>query len=381
MRTRPALVVLPALLALLTVLPAAGGAGPARDGAPLIEIAILLDTSNSMDGLIDQARSRLWSIVNTLATAKHSGKHPVLRVALFQYGNSTLPASENFIRLVRPLSDDLDALSAALFALTTRGGDEFCGAALEAALDRVAWTAGAHYQAIYIAGNEPFTQGPVAYEAVCRRAIAKGIAINTIHCGAESEGRQGRWDHAAALTDGRFCVIDQNAAIATIPAPQDVRLSELSIRINATYIGYGKRAAEGKANQFVQDSNAAGSGPAAPAERALAKSGVAYRNSHWDLCDALDDGTVDLSKLRDEDLPPDMRTMSPAERRAYVAGKKAERAAIAAEIRRLAADRERFLAAERMKLAGRDASTFESALRALIREQLARRGFVLESVE
>ena len=35
---------------------------PKRDAS--IQIALLLDTSNSMDGLIDQAKSQLWSVVN-----------------------------------------------------------------------------------------------------------------------------------------------------------------------------------------------------------------------------------------------------------------------------------------------------------------------------
>ena len=35
-----------------------------------IQLALLLDTSNSMDGLIDQAKSQLWKIVNELATSK-----------------------------------------------------------------------------------------------------------------------------------------------------------------------------------------------------------------------------------------------------------------------------------------------------------------------
>jgi hypothetical protein len=35
-----------------------------------IMLALLLDTSNSMDGLIDQAKSQLWKIVNELASCK-----------------------------------------------------------------------------------------------------------------------------------------------------------------------------------------------------------------------------------------------------------------------------------------------------------------------
>ena len=38
-----------------------------------MQIALLLDTSGSMDGLIDQARTQLWKIVNELALAKRNG--------------------------------------------------------------------------------------------------------------------------------------------------------------------------------------------------------------------------------------------------------------------------------------------------------------------
>jgi hypothetical protein len=88
-----------------------------------VDVAILLDTSNSMDGLIDQARSQLWTIVQQFARAEKEGKTPELRVTIFEYGNSGLPASEGYIRQVVQLTDDLDKVSEALFALKTNGGD------------------------------------------------------------------------------------------------------------------------------------------------------------------------------------------------------------------------------------------------------------------
>ena len=59
--------------------------------SPRIQIAILLDTSNSMDGLIDQARSQLWKIVNELATASKDGDEPVLEVALVLSSSTSPP--------------------------------------------------------------------------------------------------------------------------------------------------------------------------------------------------------------------------------------------------------------------------------------------------
>ena len=72
---------------------------PAKDQT--IMIALLLDTSNSMDGLIDQAKSQLWKIVNEVAAAKSGdGKQPNIKIALYEYGNDGLSSDEGFIRQV-----------------------------------------------------------------------------------------------------------------------------------------------------------------------------------------------------------------------------------------------------------------------------------------
>ena len=55
-----------------------------------IKVALILDTSNSMDGLIDQAKSQLWSVVNELAKARCDGQIPDLEIALYEYGNDQL---------------------------------------------------------------------------------------------------------------------------------------------------------------------------------------------------------------------------------------------------------------------------------------------------
>jgi uncharacterized protein with von Willebrand factor type A (vWA) domain len=49
-----------------------------------IQLALLLDTSNSMDGLIDQAKSQFWKIVNEFATTKKNNQPVDLFVALYE---------------------------------------------------------------------------------------------------------------------------------------------------------------------------------------------------------------------------------------------------------------------------------------------------------
>jgi len=55
---------------------------------PLVQVAVLLDTSNSMDGLINQARSQVWKIVNELVSSEKSGSKPLIEVALYEYGTT-----------------------------------------------------------------------------------------------------------------------------------------------------------------------------------------------------------------------------------------------------------------------------------------------------
>src|SRR3954471_11370743 len=74
-----------------------------------ILLALLLDTSNSMDGLIEQAKSQLWKVVNELAAAKCTdGSRPSIKIALYEYGNDNLSPDEGYVRQVNGLTDDLD---------------------------------------------------------------------------------------------------------------------------------------------------------------------------------------------------------------------------------------------------------------------------------
>ncbi len=82
-----------------------------------IQLALLLDTSNSMDGLIDQAKSQLWKIVNELATTKKDRQPVDLYVALYEYGKDAIPAQEGHLRNIVPFTQDLDRISDELFKL------------------------------------------------------------------------------------------------------------------------------------------------------------------------------------------------------------------------------------------------------------------------
>jgi hypothetical protein len=356
---------------------AAQSSAPA-DNTPRIDIALLLDTSNSMDGLINQARTQLWQIVNEFEGVRRGDVRPVVRVALYEYGNQSLAAESGYIRQVMPLTTNLDEISEKLFALTTNGGEEFCGQVIQRAVEQLEWSdAPGSMYAIYIAGNEPFTQGPVDYKAACQAAAAKNITVSTIHCGSPEEGAQGMWAEGAKLADGQYLVIDQNKVEPQIEAPQDKELAELNAELNKTYCAYGGEAdrATAVARQQAQDSNAAQAAPAAAASRAATKAGANYRNASWDLVDAVCESQVELDKLPKEQLPEELRELSTDELKQHVEKLRAQRVEIQSKIKALAAARSQYIAAERAKLAESGGNSLEAAVRGSIRHQAVESGF------
>jgi len=340
------------------------------EAAPRIQIAILLDNSGSMGGLIDQARTQLWKIVNQFATTRHEGQIPNLEVALYKYGES------GPVRLV-PLTTDLDRVSEALFAIPVSGGTEKCGETIDAATKQLAWSESAgDYKAVFIAGNEPFTQGDVDYVEACKAAIGKGIIVNTIHCGDEQTGINTKWKHGAELADGAFMVIDHTQAVVHVATPFDDELAKLNSELNGTYIAYGARGRERAEAQAAQDANAAGIGGGAGLDRAAAKASVAYKNAHWDLVDAADAEGFKLEDLKAEDLPEAMREMSLEEREAYIAEHAAKRAELREQIKSLAAKRNGYIAKERQKQAEETGEeTLGDAMLRAVNEQLNEKGY------
>ncbi len=341
--------------------------------SPLIQMAILLDTSNSMDGLIDQAKAQLWSIVNEYAIARQHGKAPRLELALYEYGNDGLKSETGYIRQVLSLTDDLDKVSEQLFALKTNGGQEYCGWVIERAVADLAWSKNTNdYKVIFIAGNEPFTQGKVDYKKSCKAAIEKGVIVNTIHCGDYETGVKQSWSDGAKLADGGYLHIDQNRKAVYVAAPQDEAIVRLGTELNSTYLAYGRWAEEGVQLQIAQDSNAKLASSSAPIQRSISKSTSNYDNSRWDIVDAIENKNLELAELKKEDLPDAMKDMTLEEREAYVKEMGEKRQTIQKQISQLNVERQKFVAEEMKKLADKGEDTLEAVIIKLVRQQAAR---------
>lgn len=359
-----------ALIALALALVAAPARpAAAADQKPHIDMVFCIDCSGSMGPVIDTAKRKVWAIVNEIAKAKPA---PVLRIGLIGYGNAMGPFR------TFPLSDDLDDVYKNLMTFKDEGwGDEYVGLAVHRATIDMKWSDSKQLlKVIYVVGNETARQGPEDYDytRTTPAAIKAGITVNAVYCG--NAGGQDTWQQMARMADGQYLAIAESGGAVAIATPYDKDLDALSTKINSTYLAFGNEGRLRQHNQMAQDSNArTAGGHASSADRALAKSSLQYNNRLWDLVDASKEKDFDWTKLKEDQLPPEMKKMSLAERKAYVAKKTAERKAIQEQIKDLSAKRETYIQAEMKKKGQSGDKALDAAVRKTVVEQAQKKGF------
>ena len=340
--------------------------------APAIDLALCLDTSGSMDGLLDAARQKLWAIVNDLALAEPT---PKLRVALLTFGNDGHPAEGGWVKLDVPLTEDLDLVSQQLFALTTNGGTELVGRVLATANASLDWSPAADaLKLVVVAGNESADQDQqVRFGDACRLLIERGITVNAIYCGNPADEIAPGWLEVAKRADGHFAAIDQQNGTVVIATPFDGELAALSTAINDTYLPYGAAGEVAWMNQRAQDANAVNCNSATAAARANTKACKLYV-CDWDLVEQVKTGQLKLEEAKKEELPEKLRELSLEQRQQCIDAPWAKRTALKEKIQAVGAKRDAHVTAELAKLGMEESSAFDRAVRDALRAQAQAKG-------
>ncbi|MCE9530451.1 MAG: VWA domain-containing protein [Planctomycetes bacterium] len=373
-----------AIAVAVLISPSIGRAAPAPAPAPAevtgkhIDVAICLDTSGSMNGLIESAKLKLWTIVNDLAKIQPT---PVLRVSVYQYGHDSLNANDGWVRKELDLTNDLDEVYKKLNAFRTGGGTELVARVTQSALNDLKWSEDKDaLRLIFVCGNEPADQDKqVTLASVAEIAKKKGVFVNTIYCGRAAHPESNLWKDFATMAGGSYSNIDQNAAQTqvVIKTPQDEELLKLSTQMNATYVVYGGKNGDArKENQAAQDSNAAKASPAVAIDRTVTKNSALYRCDTWDLVDRMkNDAKFDIKSLKEEELSDELKKLKPEERVEFVKKKAAERDALRKKIDDLTAKRATYIQEEMKKQPKSEKDkSFDEALRSTIRTQAATKG-------
>ena len=358
---------------------------PIVDTNAKIQVAILLDVSGSMQGLLEQAKSQLWNMVNTLGKAKCDGINPNVEIALYEYARPSNGQSNGYVRQVNSFIGNLDSLSENLFSLTIDGSEEYCGQAILNATTELNWDANKNtYKVIFIAGNEDFLQGTIQYTEACKKAKEKGVIVNTIFCGDKMQGIKEHWNLAGECGQGSYTNINSNAKGEEIATPYDSLLYVYNTKLNGTYVAYNARGYGAKNKQYTMDAMNSTMGNTASIKRITAKSKKAvYSNGDWDLVDAyrkdkkviMNDAAVDRKAL-----PDSVSTKTRADLEKYVQVKSLERDSVQAQIGDLSLKREAFIVEEKKKRNTlSNEPTLETEIEKIIKLQVKRFNMVIEN--
>ena len=376
----PRLALLVGLLGLTAWVAHARGQTPApraallQQGPPRVEVAFVLDTTGSMSGLIEGAKSKIWSIANQLASGQ---PRPEVRMALVGYRDR----GDAYVTRVRDLTGDIDAVYADLQAFQAGGGGdtpESVNQALHEAVTSLSWSdEPGVYRVIFLVGDAPphldYAQD-VPYAESVRTARQRGIVINTVQCG-DYAATTPVWREIASVGGGSFAAIRQDGGMLALATPVDEELAQLGRELSGTLLAWGDR--DEQAELEAKAKRGARSAPETAAARLgfLSKLGGVLNAGRADLVDAIASGETTLDEIEEEELPAALQAAPPPERSRLVQEKLEARREIQARIDVLSAERDAYVASERDRRAkaGED-DGFDAKLLETVRDQAAEVG-------
>ena len=357
------------LLLLCLALPVAAQAAPRQ-----VEVAFVLDTTGSMSGLIDGAKKKIWSIANTIVD-----QYPGAEIRFGLVGYHDL--GDEYVTKHFPLTTDVQGIYAQLLLFKAQGGGdtpESVNEALDVAVAKLGWSDSRQVKAdrvIFLVGDAPphmdYDQDR-KYPDVIAEAVQKGIIVNAVQCGDMGSTRE-IWRKMAKLGNGDYLAIPQDGGpVRVIVTPYDEQIIIIQRKLNVTIIPYGSTLRQSEVKEKARMYEAAPAPAAADMSSYVSKSkgGGGVVTGGGDLVEDAKEGRVKLDALPQQELPEEMRKMSPAEQSAYVKEKAAEREKLSAELAELVKKRDGYVREEEKKAPKGPDDSFDSGVKETLKKQM-----------
>ena len=277
-----------------------------------VEVVFCIDTTGSMGKLLQGAKAKVWSICNQIANGKPT---PDLKVGLVAYRDK----GDDYITKVFDLSRDLDGVHSNLLTLQAAGGGdtpESVNQGLDDAVNKIKWSTDRKtLRIIFLVGDAPphmdYTDD-VKYPETCKKAVEKGIIINTIQCGLDVDCKR-YWCDIAAKAEGAYAAIPQEGeGVATVETPFDAPLAKVGMDLLETALVYGDDTQKRKGERMLAAARAL-RGPSAADRAAFAAKSKQIGPS--DLLDAIKSKLAKLEDVKVEELPDRMKVLKTREDR------------------------------------------------------------------
>jgi hypothetical protein len=366
------------VLILLMILAAPVLCAEEKAAKPKVEVVFVLDTTGSMGGLIAGAKAKIWYIAEQIVRGKPT---PEVKMGLVAYRDK----GDAYVTKVFDLTDNIDQVYTDLMDFKAEGGGdtpENVNLALFDAVQKVKWSDDMKaLKIIYLVGDSPphnEYEDIQGYKKTAEEAVKKGIYINTILCGNNEETRK-IWKEISDGAEGNFVAIEQGGGVKEIPTPYDDDLAKLNKEMLGTAVIYGspEKRKEGEA---IKES-AGGYGGGAAASRAVyaEKTGKTVAGDR-DLVEvATDEKTLTdaLGKIKEEELPDEMKKMTEAERKKYIEEQKVKRDEASKKIKDISVKRDEYIKKELEKAGGKK-DAFDLTVIKSLKDQAEKKGIKYE---
>lgn len=338
-----------------------------------IEVAFVLDTTGSMQGLIDAAKRKIWSITNAIVDV-----HPDadIRMALIGYRD----IGDDYVVKSHGMSSDIQGLYGNLIKFEADGGGddpEAVNEALDAAVRKLHWSEGHDARRIvFLVGDAPphmdYANGP-KYPNVVKKAQEKGIIINAIQAGDSMETRE-YWQEIAKLGQGRYLAIPQDGGqVQVVDSPYDGQIIDLQNRIDQTVVPYGSQQIQRQVEAKMATKAEAAASVKVDNSRFYSKKTASKEivTGGGDLLDDVRNQVRKLEDIKEDELPQDFQGKSTGELKSLVEARTAERERLEADMADLIKKRDKYVVNEEARAEGGvEQDSFDKKVTEILKEEL-----------
>ena len=348
--------------------------------APHIQLVFALDATGSMGGLISTAKEKIWSIASSLSQAQPA---PKIEIGLVFYRDK----GDAFVTKIIPMSSQLDDVYEKLMEIEAQGGGdspESVNQGFDDAVNKITWASDDRtIKNLFIVGDlfphMDYTDD-VKYPITCAKAQEKGIIVNTILMGNNSETAR-VWKEIAHCGKGEYIELNMNANNINIVTPYDADLKKVQEAIDASRLYYGgeKELYKNESKSLQSKTINAGSSVSSSATRADYKMSTKESKEEYygekELYNDVVKGRVSMDTIKTVFLPKILQNKTAAERSAYVKQQITYRDSLEKALSVASKNRQVYIASE---LAKRDSGelkkTFNNRVFESIQEQAKTKG-------
>lgn len=345
---------------------------------PTVEVAFVLDTTGSMGGLLEGAKRKIWSIATSVVDTNPDAD---IRIGLVAYRD----IGDEYVTKTFDLTTDIQDIYANLLELKARGGGDWpesVNEALDVAVNKLQWTNGNNVRRIvFLVGDAPphmdYAQD-TKYPKTLVVAKQRDIVVNAVLAGSARDTER-VWQDIAQRGDGRFIPIPQDGGeLVVIETPYDDDIIILQKEINGTVIPYGPQTQQKRVEEKTRQlSQVAAAAPASASDMASylnkrSKISSEAITGDGDLVSAVASGRATLGSVKDDELPDELRKLSPEQRKAELDRRTQARKALNEKLAALVQKRDAFVTEAKRKTAPAKTSSFDRAVEDTLKAQTKR---------